>query len=208
MSYGVLLFILAGLALLLLPVVLAVVGRQRQARKVAEAWRELLDRRDVLIVDTETTGLSPRSEVVEVAVLDATGNVHYQALSLPVGPIPREASDLHGLTRAILRREGARSWPEIHPELAAVLAAATAVVGWNAAFDKRLLEQTAERHGLTLPELPWRDLLEEYRRLGYKTNGLEAAVRREGVRESGTIHRCAADCRRILGVLQAVAARH
>ena len=33
-------------------------------------WHDLIDRRDVQIVNTETTGIGDRAEVIEVAVLD------------------------------------------------------------------------------------------------------------------------------------------
>ena len=78
------------------------------------------------------------------------------SVSLPQGPIPRGASDVHGLTRTKLRSMGARPWSDVHPELAELLRGAGAVLIWNAEYDRRLLDQTAERHGLTLPSAPWR----------------------------------------------------
>ncbi len=45
----------------------------RKSKPVASGWSALLDREDVLIVDTETIGISNQSEVIEVAVLDTTG---------------------------------------------------------------------------------------------------------------------------------------
>jgi DNA polymerase III epsilon subunit-like protein len=116
----------------------------------------LLDRKDVFVIDTETTGLGRRSEVLEVAVIDTTGCVLLDTVSLPQGPIPRDASDVHGLTRARLRTMGARSWPAVHAKLALLLEDASSVIAWNAEFDRSMLEQTAERHGLMLPAVPWR----------------------------------------------------
>ena len=50
-----------------------------------------------LVVDTETTGLGRRSEVLEVAIIDAdTGDVLYDAPVLPAGPIQRAAAAVHG----------------------------------------------------------------------------------------------------------------
>ena len=73
------------------------------------------------LLDTETTGLGNRAEVVEAAVLDTTGAVRYEALRLPVGRIPWAASDIHGLTRAKLTAAGARPWLGVHGELAEAL---------------------------------------------------------------------------------------
>lgn len=125
--------------------------RSRPVRRpphVAAELRPLLNRPDVLVIDVETTGLGDRAEVLSVAAVDTTGRVLLDAVCLPQGCIPAEASDLHGLTRARLRARGARSWPEVHPEVATLLLRACAVLAWNAEFDRRLLEQTAERHGL------------------------------------------------------------
>ena len=179
-------------------------------RKAAADWRAWLDRPDVLIVDTETNGLGNRAEVVEVAVLDTTGAVRYQSLSLPVGRIPRAVVDIHGLSRKRLKAEGARPWPEVHAEFVAVLDGAAVVLAWNADFDRRLLAQTADRHGLTLPRVPWHDLLADYRAMtgeqpGKGRHTLAAVVRRTGAMVDGPAHRAASDCRAVLAVMRAMA---
>ena len=172
-------------------------------------WADLLDRPDVLIIDTETTGLGERAEVIEVAALDTTGTLRFHALSLPEGPIPRDASRIHGLTRRNLKAEGARPWPEVHGELIPVLEGAAVLLAWNARFDGRLLEQTTDRHGLFLPELWLRDALEDYRELRGEAQAkgrhtLAAVVRRERVKVPGPAHRAEADCRMVLGIMRAV----
>ena len=176
---------------------------------VASEWRVLLDRPDVLILDTETTGLGNRAEVIEVAVLDTTGAVRFEALTMPEGRIERDATAVHGLTRRALRAAGARRWPEVHNELAAVLRGAAVVLAWNADFDARLLAQTADRHGLTLPGAPWRDLLADYRAHHGEAptkgrHSLKRAGGREGAHVDGPAHRAAGDCRRVLAVMRAV----
>lgn len=92
-------------------------ARKSRPRASSATWAELLDRLDVLIIDTETTGLGERAEVIEVAALDTTGALRFHALSLPEKPIPRDASGIHGLTRRKLRAEGARPWPKVHGDL-------------------------------------------------------------------------------------------
>ena len=176
-----------------------------QQAKIIREWRSLLDRSDVLIVDTETTGLGNRAEVVEVAALDTTGAVRFEALSMPQGSIPGDASGIHGLTRAKLKREGAKAWPEIHDEVVELLKPAYRVVAYNAKFDIRLLYQTAERHGLRMPRKLWFDVLEDYQAL--RRGGrhrLIDAVRREGVKIEGKAHRALYDCRCVLAVMRAV----
>lgn len=53
-----------------------------------------------LIVDTETTGLGDDAEIVEIAVVDSQGSIVFDSLVKPRRPIPREASDIHGITNA------------------------------------------------------------------------------------------------------------
>ena len=110
----------------------------------------------MLVIDVETTGLGERAEVLAVAVVDTTGRVLLDTVSLPEGPIPRAASDIHGLTRARLRTMEARPWPAVHAELWPLLFGADTALAWNAEYDRRLLNQTAKRHGLTLPPMVWR----------------------------------------------------
>ena len=85
----------------------------RQTPNVADVLRLLLNRPDVLVIDVETTGLGERAEVLAVAVIDTTGRVLLDTVSLPQGQIPRGASDVNGLTRAKLRSMGARPWPAL-----------------------------------------------------------------------------------------------
>ncbi len=147
-----------------------------------------------IVIDTETTGFGPRSEVVEVAIVDAeTDEVLYDGLVLPEGPIPRAASAVHGLTRAALERLGAQPWPSHHSTVARILGEADQVLAYNADFDRRLLEVTAERYGLELPGVDWRCLMR-----GYADGGrwvkLAEACEREGI-AVGELHRALADAR-------------
>lgn len=181
----------------------------RTTAAAATRWSKWLDRKDVLIVDTETTGFGQRAEVIEVAVLDTRGTLRYEALILPEEDIPRAAVAVHGLTRAKLEASGARPWPDMHSELSSVLKGATVAIAWNASFDRRMLEQTAERHGMNLPRIQWHDLLADYRQLSGEAQGrgrhtLASAVERTGAALDEPAHRAAGDCRRVLAVMRAV----
>lgn len=54
--------------------------------------RDLLNRTDVLILDTETTGLGHTAELVELAIVDTTGKVLFDELVKPAveGPAQDE----------------------------------------------------------------------------------------------------------------------
>ena len=184
--------------------------KKKSARSIRRAWRRLLDRSDVLIIDTETTGLGDRAEVLEVAVIDTTGAIRFNRLSLPQGRISSKASAVHGLTRKELKRQTAPASPAIHVELLDVLKSAKIVLGWNLPFDIRLLRQTAGRHGLDwkLPRTPGRDLLDDYRALRpNERHGLGAAVQLENAPFFGDAHRALADCQAVLAVMVAVVAQ-
>ena len=177
-------------------------------QEILSDWRQFLERPDVLIVDTETTGLGDRAEIVEIAIIDTTGAIQFEALTMPQGRIPKEASDVHGLTRAKLKEEGAKPWPELHAQVTGIIESARVVLAYNADFDSRVLSQTAKRHGLRVPSQPWPwyDLLEDYRTLRPAgRHKLVSATRREKVKVQGQSHRALYDCQCVLGVMRAIA---
>lgn len=177
-------------------------------RSIARIWRALIDRGDVLIVDTETTGLlnDPSMEVIEVAAVDTRGATRLNALSMPEGPIPARVSAVHGLTAERLEAEGARRWPAVHARLERALAGAQVVLAYNAAFDRQALERTAARHGLALPRRDWHCILTDARALYPGRRGkLGDLVRRTGAAlPEGRAHRALYDCRSVLALMRAV----
>ena len=172
---------------------------------------ELLDRRDVLVINTVSTGIDPRAEVVDVAVLDTTGELRMNRLSLAVNRIPRETSDTHGLTRGRLREVKADPWPVVYADLVELLAAATLVVAYNAGLHRRLLTQTAERHGLKrMPATDWACLMRRYTETtsGRDASWIElaAARTREGLPAPAT-HWAMEDAHTALELLRILAHR-
>ena len=189
-------------------------ARRRQGprgRAGVHDWPLLLDRHDVLILDTETTGLGRQSEVIEVALINTRGEELLHRLALPLGGIPPDAARVHGLTMARLRQLGAVSWQEVHASLAPVLNAAALVLVYNAAFDRRLLQQTCARNDLPTPAVSWRCAMNDYaawRRREYGATrgyGLEQAFRRECRQTIDQQHRALSDCHMVLALMRAVA---
>ena len=173
-------------------------------------WPGLLGRDDVLILDTETTGLGRDAEVIEVAVINTRGEQVLHSLALPLGAIPRSASRIHGLTKARLKQLGATYWQDLHSALAPALRAAALVIVYNAAYDKRLLQQTCELYDLPLPPVAWRCAMQDYarwhREMRGETSGygLERAFKRECGEGFSQEHRALSDCRMVLALMQAV----
>ena len=181
-------------------------GSKRLAGDRTTDWVRLLDRRDVLILDTETTGFSKEPEVVEIGTIDTTGSERFHALSIPQEPISSQATQVHGLTRQILQKNGACPWPELHEKLCSVLDEAEIVIAYNASFDKRLIQKTSERHGLSVPSVKWRCAMQDYASHWRKCR-LEQAVMREGCPRTQK-HRAVDDCQMTLAVMRAVASKH
>ena len=55
---------------------------------------------DFVILDTETTGLNERAEIVELSIIDKNGNTLFDRLIKPKGHIPRDAEQIHGISNA------------------------------------------------------------------------------------------------------------
>jgi DNA polymerase-3 subunit epsilon len=112
----------------------------------------MIRRRDFLVLDTETTGLE-RGEIVQIAVVDATGNVLLDTLVKPGQPIPGDATRIHGIHDYDV--QDAPSWALISPALVKLLTGRDVVI-YNAVYDRKMMHQSAEAAGL--PKVDWKAL--------------------------------------------------
>ena len=99
-----------------------------------------------LFLDTETTGLGPQAEIVEIGIVDDTGADIFSSLVRPRGYMDADAARVHGITDAMLI--GAPSWTEVWHSALAVLEDRQVGV-YNAEFDLRMLKQTNSRAWLS-----------------------------------------------------------
>lgn len=111
--------------------------------------RDLLNRNPVFL-DTETTGTEAMDEVVEIAILDADGQVLFESLVKPNRQVSPGAARVHGITE--IKLVNAPSWKTVWPQAKEVLRDRWLAV-YNAAFDLRLMRQTSGLHGIAW-ELP------------------------------------------------------
>jgi DNA polymerase-3 subunit epsilon len=115
----------------------------------------------VLVVDTETTGLSPDADrLIELGLVlhdSRDGGVDVGAFDVRINPgrsIPAEVSSLTGLSGVdVVHGVDERAALSM---LAAWMQVCDVVVGWNVAFDRNMLTAAAARTGTTLPARPWR----------------------------------------------------
>ena len=171
---------------------------QRRARRWAA---QLLRSNGWVVLDTETSGVSREAEVVQVAVVHPSGTTLFEACFRPAGPVPAAAAAIHGLTDEVL--EEALPYDAVHHPLR-VLLEGRRVVCFNAAFDARLLAQTAAQRGLEPLEVEW-----DCAMLAYAAYRAEWAVERSDFkwhRLPGAAHGAAADCRATIDVIREMAA--
>lgn len=105
-----------------------------------------MKRKDWVLLDTETTGVSDTSEILQVGILSSDGEVLMDSLVRPVyrTRIPAESTAIHGITMDML--DSAPTMPEIMPRLREVLQGKTVVI-YNVSFDTRLIQQTLKKNG-------------------------------------------------------------
>ena len=169
-----------------------------RARQAAVSWARTIARdRNILYLDTETTGLDGTAEIIEIAVLDTSGRVLLDTLVRPQGPIPAEARAVHGISDAMVA--GAPEWADVYVELSAILHERSVVV-YNAEFDLRLVQQMNQRHGINAGHRGWHCAMQQYagfagvwhERYGnFRWHRLDQAVAYFGHPSGG--HRAAAD---------------
>ncbi|WP_234444721.1 exonuclease domain-containing protein [Streptomyces sp. NRRL F-525] len=87
--------------------------REERQKRLREAERLAAERRErwaaaaladpnVVVLDTETTGLHGEARIVEIGVLSSGGEVLLDTLLNPGEPIPADATELHGITDSMV----------------------------------------------------------------------------------------------------------
>lgn len=131
---------------------------ERARARALACW--VLSSRLVVILDTETTGLDGAAEVVEVTLISAQGRVLFDWLVRHHGPIRASATSIHRLGCG--SRGACAAVGLVYRWVASLLHRKIVVVN-NAAYDRRLLQQTC-----TLANLPalrsavWHCAMHEY----------------------------------------------
>ena len=91
--------------------------------------------------DTETTGVSDASEVVECAIVRGDGEVVFNSMFKPVGPLNPRALAITGITREQLAQ--APAYSRSVERINATFRQFREVVIYNAQFERRVYSQTA-----------------------------------------------------------------
>ena len=180
--------------------------RWAEARTKAITWAmAAIDDPRVIYLDTETTGFGPRAEIVDIAVVNAAGEVVLESLVQPNRRIPADATAIHGITNADVKN--APAWCELYEDLLRVLAGRRVIV-YNVIFDRQMVNQACDRYSLAAPAADWECAMRKYAgfygnwdagKRWYRFQKLERAVLAFGAEPGG--HRAAADaiaCRAVV----------
>ncbi len=189
----------------------------------------LMGEDDVVILDTETTGLELDDVIVEVAIIDMKGKVLLDQLVRPGRIISKAATAKHGIDYEMVRK--APGWLEVLPHVVEVVSGKR-IVAYNAAFDKRMLLQSTKAvdaqwfmgpgasdlynvsrvpQKYATPGLQWLCLMEAYAQFwgepgrwpgSMKWQRLEEACAQQGITAEVQWHRALGDCKAELALLQ------
>jgi len=113
--------------------------------KIVQWAKAIIDEDNWLVIDTETTGLDCDDEVIQLAIVDMDKNVLFQSKFEPTIPVSAGALKIHGLSDEAL--SGQPRFVDCYPQIVNLLNGKN-IVGYNIAFDLRILDQTCEKYGL------------------------------------------------------------
>ena len=119
---------------------------QEQARKEAVVIARQKLAQGPLYLDTETTGLGPLDEIVEISILDPEGAVLLDKLVRPTKPIPPDALAIHKITDEMVKN--APTWLEVWPEVEGVMQGRLVAI-YNADYDVRIMRQSHRLYKMT-----------------------------------------------------------
>jgi len=132
------------------------------------------------VLDSETTGLTPPVEFVEIAIVDADARTLFEGPVSPHCRIESGATQIHGHTACSLA--GSPPFWEVYPDLLEALWGKRVIV-YNASYDRRVLDgavRSLGTRGSLAGELPaWECAMRRYaayvgepsKRGGYRNQG-------------------------------------
>ena len=144
---------------------------------IKESLQRLYDA-NAVILDSETTGFSKNDEIIDLALISfQTGQVIFQEYFIPEVGINPFAERVHKLTIPKLISLGAKQLKYFQPTFDLIFNSEYPIIAYNAAFDKRLLNQSIIRHigESAVVEKHWHCAMKAYQMLNGKQVKLEEA---------------------------------
>lgn len=176
----------------------AAIALQQQRHQIGpiREWAKERLHNGGIILDTETTGLSPGAGIIEIALVSVSGKSWHSLVACDI-PIEPGASRVHGITSDKLI--GQPTLADLWKKIGHVFTERELII-YNASFDLALLAQSLARYGISLPPVQAHCLMEHYSAYfnepastgdGYRRQKLFHACRHFGI-EPGT-HRALSD---------------
>jgi len=174
-------------------------------------WAQAMLKEKAVIFDLETTGFK-NAYVVQIGVIDLSGDVLMDVLVNPGVPIPKDATGVHGITDEMVK--DAESFKKLYIQLSLLLAGKTAIA-YNVDFDKSILTTECQRLGLPMPKpKKWACAMKTYaaywgqwnsRRKSYVWQSLSKACDQQDIVVKDA-HQAIGDCQMTLALIQKMAA--
>lgn len=128
------------------------IPKRHQASQQLSEFIRVVQAGDYLVLDTETTGLDGRAEVIEIAIVKPDGYVLLDTRIKPRFPIPAEATAIHGITNEDVQR--LPEWRMVFYEVRHLLEGQN-IICYNVDYDRRILQQTGRLRGKPDIEADW-----------------------------------------------------
>ena len=169
---------------------------------------------NIVILDSETTGLDDRAEACEIAAINKHGNTLFSHLIKPTCSIPHEVTQIHGITPNMV--EDAPCFGLVATKLEKIINFGGKLGIYNFSYDTRILKQSASAANVdfVVPDTgfcvmqmyaefkgEWNDYYGNY-----KWAKLTEAAMETGYKGGGQAHRALEDCLMTLHVLKYIAA--
>lgn len=165
--------------------------------------RRLIESDEWVAIDTETTGLGAKAELIELAIVQPSGEV-YETLVQPSRPSGEGASRIHRIEPVLLAR--APKFGEIARTVAGRLQRRR-VLGYAVDFDRRILWRAFALAGLPAPVCRWTCLGSLVTRWCGRRLSLDGALALVGLEPERPRHRAAPDARSVVALARALASR-
>ena len=104
-------------------------------------------------LDTETTGLNPLDEIVEICIIDHDGGVLLNTLVRPTRSIPADVTRVHGITNSMVA--DAPAWVKVWPQVRDILSGRQVGI-YNAEFDLKMMEQSSRANRIHFDLSGWK----------------------------------------------------
>lgn len=112
---------------------------------MTDEMRNILNRGNFVVLDTETTGLKKPAEIIEIAILSCTGLVLLDTRVRPKLDIPPDAIAVHHITNEMVK--DSPTWPNVRPQVLDAIGGMDVIV-YNATYDRHMMHCSDENWSL------------------------------------------------------------